>query len=196
MHGGLISGKLEGVVVVDDYRQEWIEVQKDAVRLLCDESILPGWHSVTGFTISPSFESNEDFRVYRKNQSNEDAELIGVHSTWQKTIDATVFSSPIERVKAPRPFIPGIDRTFHVISPGVWNTWLKKVHSLVVPLNPSGGCWGIDGTSYTIFVADHRCSINIEWWESLPRQLEAVGQVCSDLRNIVDDSPMTDCPGK
>ncbi len=165
--------------------QEWSQVRSQTLEdLRAYRHLLRTKHTpLLQFLVMPAF---VDARCVDVMQA--DKEYAAFSTTWQVTRDAIAFSSPIERLKHPRLFIPSIQtRPLDWKSEFIANSILKPLSEVYVPLLSSQcGSIVLDGTRFELCARNGGALIRLVWYsgsegwhpESVPNEwLEVRGLI-------------------
>lgn len=89
-------------------------------------------------------------------------------TVWETTTDIHAFTSPIERLKHPDPFVPTIASTRIAVDCGKIESMLDRLGRIQLPLKEPTHSISIDGVAYELQIGDGWSGILLQWHNVLP----------------------------
>ncbi len=140
------------------------------------------------FLILPSFENPISWDVIEVVSRGEGAQTRLYRSTWRMDVDNQAMSSPVERLKHPRPYKPTLETDWVLVDANRLEVILSRIRSVRIPLmlaNPAGGC---DGTSFELAVGHFFCNARIGWWCDMPKEWQELVPVVNELERLFEST--------
>jgi len=113
---------------------------------------------VCQYLIVPAFESPVGWDVIRVVSRTAGAQTRLYRSCWRIDLDARAMSSPVERMKRPRPFQPTVEVGWALVELARVEALVARFRSIRVPLavaRPHSGC---DGVNFELSVGEFFCN--------------------------------------
>ncbi len=146
-------------------QQEWYELRSRTWHLLRQrDHILRSKHTpVFQYLVRPSLSDTWCIDIV---QTGDD---LGVYyTTWRMTRDLEAFSTAMERLKHPRPYVPTIESTrFDFDSLGA-ESLLSRISKVRIPLELTRNWISLDGTSFEMQIGNGTNGILLQWHNRLP----------------------------
>lgn len=160
---------------------ECCELRSRTWRLLRErEHILRSKHSpLLQFLVMPSFTDSWCIDLVRTN-----GVTVAYYTVWRMTHDIEAFSTAIERLKHPRPYLPTLESTKLDASPESLDLILDRLSSIVVPLSRVRNSIGLDGTLFELQIGDGLTGIMLQWHNELPDEWSLE---LADVLSMVND---------
>lgn len=151
-------------------------IDRDRVLQVCQFLILPAFENPTSWDVVQAIPrvGGPQTRLYR--------------SCWRMDVDDEVMSSPVERLKHPRPLRPTIEVGWAPVDPARIEALVARFRAVKVPLavaQPHSGC---DGISYELSLGDFFCSARVGWWCDLPDEWRDLGPLVAELEQLFDQA--------
>lgn len=169
-------------------QQEWYELRSRTWRLLRQrDHILRSKHlPLFQYLVRPSFtdtwcidivQTGDDFGVY--------------HTTWRMTHDLEAFSTAIERLKHPRPYVPTLESV--QFDPELLDaeSVLTRISKIRLPLKLTKNWISLDGTSFEMQIGNGTNGILLQWHNQLPDEWLELSEVVESLNELAGRSPET-----
>jgi hypothetical protein len=145
-----------------------------------------GYTELLQYAVFPSFENPWSWDILQKTHGDDVAVW---KTTWRFDIDNVAFSSPIERLKHPRPFKPTVESLRLDVDHQSACEVLERFYGLSVPMHASGHLIGLDGTSYELQIGSSFCACHLKWWVEIPKTWESIkGPIC-ELERLLMSAP-------
>ena len=169
-------------------QQEWSELRSRTWRLLRQrDHIARSKHTpLFQYLVRPSFtntwcidfvQTGDDFGVY--------------HTTWRMTHDLEAFSTAIERLKHPRPYVPTLESI--QFDPELLDaeSVLSQIAKIRLPLilTKNGVC--LDGTSFEMHIGNGNNGILLHWHNRLPDEWHELSEIVVSLDELARRSTDT-----
>lgn len=144
---------------------EWCELRSRTWRLLRErEHILRSKHCpLLQFLVMPSFTDSWCIDLVRT-----DGITAAYYTVWRMTYDIEAFSTAIERLKHPRPYLPTLESTKLGASSDSLDEILESLLATVVPLSRVRNSISLDGTRFELQIGDGWTGIMLQWHNDLP----------------------------
>jgi hypothetical protein len=94
--------------------------------------------------------------------------LAAYHTVWRMTQDIKGFTTAIERLKHPRPFVPTLESTPLDISNDTIASLMSKLGGVTLPLKSIRNSISLDGTGYELQIGDGWRGLLLKWHNHLP----------------------------
>ncbi|MCA9095540.1 MAG: hypothetical protein KDA68_18805 [Planctomycetaceae bacterium] len=176
--------------VDSEHLNEYFEVRTSAYNALRFGTLIERHRSVPvcQLLILPSFENPVSWDVVKVVSRKEDAQTRLHRSTWRMDVDCRVMSSPIERLKNPRPYLPTLETEWLFIDAAKLENVLSKLRSIRIPLLIAGTQGGLDGTSFELAVGEFSCNARIRWWCDMPKEWQELASVVAELDSLFQET--------
>jgi hypothetical protein len=138
------------------------------------------------YLVLPAFENAVSWDVMRGVERGAHTEIRLWRSCWRMDQDARAFSSPMERLKHPRPYRPTVDVGWTLLDSSRIESIIACLRSIRVPLGVTNSHMGCDGVSYELSVGESFCNARICWWCDLPDEWLELGPVVADLVQLFE----------
>jgi hypothetical protein len=138
------------------------------------------------FLILPSFENAISWDVIRVGSRKDGAQTRLYRSCWRMDVDSQAMSSPVERLKHPRPYNPTLETDWVLVDNGKLKAILARFTAIRIPLTLATARVGCDGTSFELAVGDSFCNARIGWWCDLPEEWQELSPVVADLGRLFE----------
>jgi hypothetical protein len=138
------------------------------------------------FLILPSFENPVSWDVIRVVSRKDGAQTRLYRSCWRMDVDSQAMSSPVERLKHPRPYNPTLETDWVLIDKGKLDSILARFNAIQIPLTLAATRAGCDGTSFELTVGDFFCNARISWWCDLPEEWQELRPVVADIESLFE----------
>lgn len=157
-------------------QREWYELQSKTRQLLRRrEHIRISKHRpLLQYLVMPSFTDTWCIDVVRTGET-----LCAYRTVWEMTQDINAFTTAIERLKHPRPFVPTIASTPMDIGPNALTPLLARFGQIQIPLRHTKHSICVDGVSFELQIGDGWTGIMLQWHNDLPDEWPA------ELRTLV-----------
>src|SRR5688500_6819085 len=90
-------------------------------------------------------------------------------------------SSPVERLKHPRPYQPTLETDWALLDAARLDAILSRIRHVRIPLSLADAIAGCDGTSFELAVGDFFCNARIGWWCEMPKEWQELAPVVTEL---------------
>jgi hypothetical protein len=140
------------------------------------------------FLILPSFENPVSWDVIGVVSRKDGAQTRLYRSCWRMDLDSQAMSSPVERLKHPRPYNPTLETDWVVVDKGKLEAILARLNTIRIPLTLATARVGCDGTSFELAVGDFFCNARIRWWCDLPEEWQELRPVVADLESLFEST--------
>jgi hypothetical protein len=144
----------------------------------------PSWR----FVILPSFQNSIAWEVRSLPVPGKPAQPRLFRSCWRMDLDLQAFSSPVERLKHPRPYRPTVEVGWAPIDAAEIDGLVRQFRSISVPLTVADPPIGCDGTNYELEIGDFFCHARVAWWVRLPKEWEALGPLIAKMADLFETS--------
>src|SRR5262245_16575544 len=122
------------------------------------------------YLILPSFENPISWDAIGVVSRKDGAQTRLYRSCWRMDIDSQAMSSPVERLKHPRPYKPTLETDWALVDRVKLAAILERFNALRIPLTLANKRVGCDGTSFELAIGDSFCNARIGWWCDLPEE--------------------------
>ena len=140
------------------------------------------------FLILPSFENPVSWDVIRVVSRQAGAQTRLYRSTWRMDVDSQAMSSPVERLKHPRPYTPTLETDWVLVDKGKLEAILAHFNAVRIPLTLASARAGCDGTSFELAIGDFFCNARIGWWCDLPEEWKELRPVVAELESLFEST--------
>jgi hypothetical protein len=140
------------------------------------------------FLILPSFENPISWDVIRVVSRKDGAQTRLYRSCWRMDVDSQAMSSPVERLKHPRPYNPTLETDWVLVDKGKLELILARFNAIRIPLTLANARSGCDGTSFELAVGNFFCNARIGWWSDVPDEWQELRPVVRDLENLFEST--------
>lgn len=140
------------------------------------------------FLILPSFENAVSWDVIRVVSRKDGAQARLYRSCWRMDVDSQAMSSPVERLKHPRPYHPTLETNWVLVDKKKLEVILARFNGIRVPLTLATTRTGCDGTTFELAVGDFSCNARIGWWCDLPDEWQELLPVVTDLESLFEST--------
>src|SRR5262245_62282114 len=139
--------------------EEFYAVRESAYDALRLGTLIERHHSVPmcQFLILPSFENPVSWDVIRVVSRKDGAQTRLYRSCWRMDVDSQAMSSPVERLKHPRPYNPTLETDWVLVAKAKLEAILARINAIRIPLTLPRARTGCDGTSFELAVGDFFC---------------------------------------
>jgi hypothetical protein len=177
-------------VVDHEQMDEFYAVRESAYEALRLGTLIDRHRSVPicQFLILPSFENPVSWDMIRVVSRNDGAQTRLYRSCWRMDIDSHAMSSPVERLKHPRPYKPTLETDWVLVDRTKLEAILARFNSARIPLSLATARTGCDGTSFELAVGDFFCNARIGWWCDLPEEWQELRPVVADLESLFESA--------
>jgi hypothetical protein len=162
-------------------QQEWYDLRSRTWQLLRQrDHILRSKHQpLFQYLVRPSFtdtwcidivQTGDDFGVY--------------HTIWRMTYDLAAFSTAIERLKHPRPYIPTLESI--QVGPERLDaeSVLTRISKIRLPLKLTKNRISLDGTSFEMQIGNGRNGMLLQWHNQLPEEWAELSNIVESLNEL------------
>jgi hypothetical protein len=139
---------------------------------------------VCQFLILPSFDNPVSWDVIKVASRKEGAQTRLYRSTWRMDVDERAMSSPVERLKHPRPYKPTLETDWVPVDAVKLDTVLSRIRSIRIPLMLAEASEGCDGTNFELAVGDSFCYARIGWWCQVPKEWQELVPAVTELERL------------
>lgn len=169
---------------------EFSMMQRDVYHKLRRGGYLPdeGERRIAQYLSLPAFDNPISWDVIQVPKRREPDGTMLFRTCWRMDLDLQALSTPVERLKYPRPFVPTIDVTQHVIDRSRIESILAQFQSIPVPLAIAEPPSGLDGATFEVFVGGYFCNARISWWCELPDEWAALKPVVTEFVEYFEDA--------
>lgn len=136
--------------------------------------------------ILPSFENPISWDVIKVASRQAGAQTRLYRSCWRMDLDSQAMSSPVERLKHPRPFKPTLETEWVLIDSGKLAAILARLQDIRILLTPPNAPGGCDGTIFELAVGGFFCNARIGWWCDLPEEWHGLRPVVEELERFFE----------
>lgn len=146
-------------------QREWFELQSQTWQLLRQrDHVLRSKHTpLFQYLVRPSFTDTWCIDIVRTGE-----ELGIYHTTWRTMRDLGAFSTAMERLRHPRPFVPTLESTQFDSNMVDANSFLTRISGIRLPLKPTKNWISLDGTSFELQIGNGTNGILLQWHNYLP----------------------------
>ncbi len=162
-------------------QQEWNELRSRTWRLLRQrDHILRSKHTpLFQYLVRPSFTDTWCIDIVQT------GDVIGAyHTTWRMTHDLEAFSTAIERLKHPRPYVPTLESI--QFDPELLDTEsvLTRISKIRLPLKLTKNWISLDGTSFEMHIGNGTNGILLQWHNELPDEWLELSEIVESLNAL------------
>lgn len=143
---------------------------------------------VCQFLILPSFENPVSWDVIKVVSRKDGAQTRLYRSTWRMDVDDQSLSSPVERLKHPRPYQPTLETDWVLVDTTKLEAVLSRIRSVRIPLMSAEPLVGCDGTSFELAVGEFWCSARIGWWCDMPKEWHELVPIVTELERLFEST--------
>jgi hypothetical protein len=143
---------------------------------------------VCQYLVLPAFENPVSWDVIRVASRTAGAQTQLYRSCWRMDLDDRAMSSPVERMKYPRPFKPTVEVGWTLVELARVDALVARLRLVRVPLavaRPHSGC---DGVSFELSVGEFCCNARVGWWCDLPDEWQELGPVVAELAQLFEQA--------
>ncbi len=140
------------------------------------------------YLILPSFENPISWDAIGVVSRKDGAQIRLYRSCWRMDIDAQAMSSPVERLKHPRPYKPTLETDWVLLDRRKLEAFLERFTAVRIPLTLSTARAGCDGTSFELTVGNSFCNARIAWWQDLPEEWQALHPMIAGLESLFEST--------
>jgi hypothetical protein len=141
---------------------------------------------VCQYLVLPAFENPVSWDVIRVVSRTAGAQTRLYRSCWRMDLDDRAMSSPVERLKHPRPFKPTVEVDWVLVELARVEELVARFRSVRVPLAVARSHSGCDGVSFELSVGEFFCNARIGWWCDLPDEWLELQPVVSDVAQLFE----------
>ena len=138
--------------------------------------------------ILPSFENPVSWDVIRIVSRQSGAQTRLYRSCWRMDVDSQAMSSPVERLKHPRPYKPTLETDWTLVDARKLEAILSRFGGIRVPLTLATAPVGCDGTSFELALGHSFCHARIGWWCDMPEEWHELGPVVAELERLFEST--------
>ena len=139
--------------------------------------------------ILPSFENPVSWDVIKIVSRHEAAQTRLCRSTWQMEVDEQAMSSPVERLRHPRPYKPTLETDWVLVDATRLEAILSRIRGIRIPLMLAESHVGLDGTSFELAIGgDCFCNARIGWWCDMPKEWQELAPVVAELERLFEST--------
>jgi len=164
--------------------KEWMALQfamRDRLRTKHYIDLF-GYTELLQYAVFPSFENPWSWDILSKTHGDD----VAVWKTiWRFDIDKVAFSSPIERLKHPRPFSPTVESFRLEVDHKLALEVVERFYVLDVPIHAPDHLMGLDGTSYELQIGSSFCACHLNWWAEIPKTWETIENPICELEEFL-----------
>ena len=177
-------------------QDEFVAIREAAYDGLRLGTYIDRHHSVPvcQLLILPSFENAVSWDVIRVAHRRAGAQARLYRSCWRMDIDLHAMSSPVERLKYPRPYSPTVEANWVVIDRSRVEVILARLRTAPIPLAVVGPRMGCDGTAFELSVGESFCNARISWWGDMPKEWQQLQPIVAELEQLFEQAWAT--PGE
>jgi hypothetical protein len=143
---------------------------------------------VCQFLILPSFDNPVSWDVIEVVSRKDGPQTRLYRSTWRMDADDQAMSSPIERLKHPRPYKPTLETNWVLVDSASLEPILSKIRNIRIPLMLAEASAGCDGTTFELAGGDPFCNARIGWWCDLPKEWQELKPIISELEQLFEST--------
>lgn len=155
-------------------QQEWYALQSRTWQLLRQgDHILRSKHTpLFQFLVRPSFADTWCIDIVKTGDE------YGVyHTTWRMTRDREAFSTAMERLKHPRPYVPALESTRLEFGLLEVEAFLSRLSVVRIPLIHTRDWISLDGTSFEMQIGKGTRGILLQWHNQLPDEWAELSEI-------------------
>ncbi len=138
--------------------------------------------------ILPSFENPISWDAIKVVSRQAGAQTRLYRSCWRMDLDTQAMSSPVERLKHPRPFIPTLETDWVLVDGTKLNLILSGLRGIRIPVTLANAKEGCDGISFELAIGDFFCNIRIGWWCDMPEEWGELQPIVTELEKLFESS--------
>lgn len=159
-------------------QREWYELQSRTWQLLRGrDHILRAKHRpLLQYLVRPSFTDTWSIDFVRTGDN-----LAAFHTVWRMTEDIHAFTTAIERLKHPKPYVPTLASTRIDLGSNAIESMLHRLGQIQIPLQQTKNSISLDGVSYELQIGDGWTGVMLQWHNELPDEWP------TELRRSVED---------
>jgi len=143
---------------------------------------------VCQFLILPSFENPVSWDVIKVVSRQAGAQVRLYRTCWRMDLDSKKMSSPVERLKHPRPFRPNFETDWVLVEAGELESVLLRLRRIRIPVMPADARTGCDGTSFELAVGDFSWNTRIGWWCDVPKEWGELQPIVAELERLFESA--------
>jgi hypothetical protein len=143
---------------------------------------------VCQYLILPSFENPISWDVIKVVSRGQGAQTRLYRSTWRMDVDSQAMSSPVERMKHPRPYKSTLETDWVLVDAKKLEAILSRIRGVRIPLMLANAPKGCDGTSFELAVGDFFCNARIGWWCEMPKEWQELVPVVTELALLFEST--------
>jgi len=146
-------------------QREWYELQTRTWQLLRGrDHILRSKHRpLLQYLVRPSFTDTWCIDFIRTG-----GDLAAYHTVWRMTEDIHAFTTAVERLKHPRPYVPTLASTLMHVGTDSIASVLRRLEQLQIPFRRTKNSISLDGVSFEMQIGDGWTGIMLQWHNELP----------------------------
>lgn len=146
-------------------QREWCELRSNTWRFLRErDHILVSKHRpLLQYLVMPSFSDTWCIDVVRSGDV-----LAAYYTIWRMTRDIEHFTTAVERLKHPRPYVPTVESKLLNVSQGEISSLLTKLGRTRIPLQSTTNSVWLDGIGYELQIGDGWTGVTLQWHNNLP----------------------------
>jgi hypothetical protein len=167
---------------------EFVAIRDEVYEGLRLGTYIDRQHSVLvcRYLILPAFENPVSWDVVRVVARGAGAQTRLYRVCWRMDLDERALSSPVERLKHPRPFRPTVEVDWGPIDLPRVEALLARLGSIRLPLAVANARSGCDGVSFEFRIGGAFCSAHIRWWCDMPDEWRELRPVVSELAELFE----------
>ena len=146
-------------------QREWYELQSRTWQLLRGrDHILRSKHRpLLQYLVRPSFTDTWCIDFVRTGD-----DLVAYYTVWRMTEDIHAFTTAIERLKHPKPYVPTLASAQMDVGTDSIESILRRLEQIQIPLRRTKNSISLDGVSFEMQIGDAWTGIMLQWHNELP----------------------------
>lgn len=128
----------------------------------------------------PSFENAVSWEVREIHVPHRDPQTRLYRYCWRMDSDLDAFSSPVKRLKHPRPYTPTFEAGYVEADPTIVPRFQQRISSTPVSLVDAKNSNGLDGVIFELALGDFYQS-RLCWWCKLPEEWQPLQPIIDDM---------------
>ena len=178
-----VSSSSTTEIMEQEQINEFGHVQEAAIERLRTAT---GWRSARKGSLKfqlltlPSFENGVSWEVREVHLRHRDSQTRLYRYCWRMDVDLDAFSSPVKRLKHPRPYSPTIEVAYVEVDQTIVARYQQRISSTPVSLVAPKNSIGLDGVIYELALGDF-CQSRLCWWCKLPEEWQPLQPIIDDM---------------
>lgn len=167
-----------------EQREEFVTVREEIYDGLRFGKYIDRSNLICQYLILPAFDNPVSWDLVRINSPTSESQTRLYRSCWRMDEDYRVMSSPVERMKHPRPFRPTIEVNSAPINPTVVDALAVRFQSVRVPLAVARSLIGCDGVGFELSFGSFFYHARIGWWRDLPEEWQELQPLIAEFEML------------